>query len=350
MHPSAGPSAPLRYPRVALYVHHPASHLHETGPHPENAGRLVAIEAALEEREWMGLERIEAPAATREALERVHDPAHIDAMEEFASAGGGMIDHDTVASAHSYEAALRSAGGATMAAERLLAGDARSAFCGLRPPGHHAERDRAMGFCLFNNVAVAAAHAIAECGAERVLVLDWDVHHGNGTEAIFADSDEVLYVSIHQSPLYPGTGDAGFTGVGGGEGYTVNLPVPPGSGPDDFLALVQHVVAPVAREFRPGLLAISAGYDAHRADPLASCLLDEDAYADMSASMRDLGAELEAPVLVCLEGGYDPPALARSVIATIAALDSERAARQVDVGTAAAHRDRVARAWPSLGP
>jgi acetoin utilization deacetylase AcuC-like enzyme len=302
----------------------------------------------MEERDWLGLERAEAPAADRAWLERVHDARHVDAMEKFARAGGGMIDHDTVAGPHSYEAALHSAGGAAWAAERLLAGDAEAAFCGLRPPGHHAERDRAMGFCLFNNVAVASAHAISECGAQRVLVLDWDVHHGNGTEAIFAASDEVLYVSIHQAPLYPGTGPASFTGVGPGEGYTLNLPVPPGSGPDDFLALVQHVVAPVAREYRPGLLAVSAGYDAHRADPLASCLLDEQAYADMAATMRDLGTEIEAPVLVTLEGGYDPPALAASVVATIEALDGDVAPRQVDVGTAAAHRDRVASAWSSL--
>ena len=333
---------------MALYVSHPSSHLHDTGPHPENAGRLVAIEAAMAERDWLGLERAQAPAANRESLERVHDPAHIDAIERFTGEGGGMIDHDTVASGASFEAALHSAGGAVWAAERLLAGEADFAFCGLRPPGHHAESARAMGFCLFNNVAVAASHAVAECQAERVLVLDWDVHHGNGTEEIFADSDEVLYVSIHQSPLYPGTGDADFTGVGAGEGYTVNLPVPPGSGPDDFLALVQHVVVPLAREFRPGLLAISAGYDAHRADPLASCLLDEAAYADMSASMRELGAELGAPVLVCLEGGYDPPALAASVVATIEALDGERPPRAVDVGTAAPHRRRVASAWPAL--
>jgi len=334
---------------VALYVAHPSSHLHDTGPHPENAGRLVAIEDAMTQRDWLGVERAVAPAAQRAWIERVHTSRHIDALEEFCRSGGGMIDHDTVASADSYEAALHSAGGAAWAAGRLLAGDHRAAFCGLRPPGHHAEPDRAMGFCLFNNVAVAATHAIAEFGAERVLVLDWDVHHGNGTEAIFAESDEVLYISIHQSPLYPGTGDPDFTGTGRGEGYNVNLPVAPGAGPDDFLALVQHVVAPLAREFRPGMLAISAGYDAHRADPLASCLLDDAAYADMSAAMRDLGAEIEAPVLVCLEGGYDPPALAYSVVATIEALDGDRPARRVVVGTAAPHRERVAAAgWPAL--
>ena len=179
---------------------------------------------------------------------------------------------------------------------------------------------------------MAAAHAIEECGADRVLVLDWDVHHGNGTEAIFYGSSQVLYSSIHQSPLYPGTGAATDFGSGEGEGYTVNLPVPPGSGSEEFLALVQHVVAPIAREWRPDLLCISAGYDAHRDDPLADCEVDDQGYWDMAATMRELGGELDAPLLVCLEGGYSLDALARSVVAypgrdlrrSIAARGSER--------------------------
>jgi len=205
-----------------------------------------------------------------------------------------------------------------------------------------------MGFCLFNNVAVAARHAIASTPIERVLVLDWDVHHGNGTQEVFYDSPEVLYASIRQSPLYPGTGAASETGVGEGEGYTVNLPVPPGSGPAEFLALVEHVVAPIAREYRPGLIALSAGYDAHRADPLAQCMLDEAAYGAMAATMRDLGAELGAPVLVCLEGGYDLGALATSVVATLSALGGSGSAPSVDPGPAAAHRERLAEHWPAL--
>ncbi len=256
---------------MALYYSHPSSHRHDTGPHPENAGRLVAIEAALERAGWPGLERREAPAATREQILRVHDEAHLDAIERFCAEGGGMVDMDTIASPGSFEAGMDAAGGAAAAAESLLGGDARGAFCGLRPPGHHAERDRAMGFCLFNNAAVAATHALAACGAERVLVLDWDVHHGNGTERIFAASPEVLYASIHQSPLYPGTGAAEYAGEGPGEGYTVNLPVPAGSDSETFLALVEHVVVPIARAYEPGLIVISAGYDAHRDDPLASC-------------------------------------------------------------------------------
>jgi acetoin utilization deacetylase AcuC-like enzyme len=221
---------------VGLYVSHPSSHRHDTGAHPENAGRLLAIEAALEAAGWPGLERIEAPAATREQLLRVHTADHVDRIEEFCAAGGGMLDVDTIASPGSYEAALHAAGGAADAAARLLAAEAAFAFCALRPPGHHAEAATPMGFCLFNNVAVAAAEAI-ERGAERVFILDWDVHHGNGTEAIFARSPEVFYASIHQWPLYPGTGAADYRGEGEGEGCTLNLPVPPGSGTDEFLDL-----------------------------------------------------------------------------------------------------------------
>jgi acetoin utilization deacetylase AcuC-like enzyme len=325
---------------VGLYISHPSSHLHDTGPHPENASRLVAIEAALESTGWEGLERVEAPAATREQLLRVHTGEHIDAMEEHCSGGGGMIDVDTVASADSYTAALHAAGGACRGAEAVLAGEAPFAFCGLRPPGHHAERGRAMGFCLFNNVAVASAQALAD-GAERVLVLDWDVHHGNGTEAIFADSPQVLYVSIHQWPLYPGTGDAAYTGAGEGEGYTVNLPVPPGTGSEEFLALVEHVVVPLGREYAPELVAISAGYDAHRDDPLASCLVDTETYGDMAAAMRDLAAELDTGLLICLEGGYSPPALAASVVETSAALNDGRSPRQAPAEAAEPHLERL---------
>lgn len=251
---------------------------------------------------------------------------------------------DTVASAGSYEAALHAAGGAAWAARELLANGARAAFCGLRPPGHHAEGERAMGFCLFNNIAVAATEAL-EAGAERVLVLDWDVHHGNGTEAIFAASDRVLYTSIHQWPLYPGTGAAEYAGEGAGEGYTINMPVAPGSGSETFVALVEHLVAPVARSYRPDLIAISAGYDAHRDDPLASCMLDDDDYGEMAARMRAVGAEFEAPILVCLEGGYAPRALAASVVATIAALDGNRTPRAVAPDGAEPHVARVRDRW-----
>jgi acetoin utilization deacetylase AcuC-like enzyme len=335
--------------KLALYLAHPSSHLHDTGSHPENAGRLVAIESALKAAGWPGLERVEAPAATKGQLTRVHDAAHVDAIEQFCAAGGGMIDLDTAAGPSSFEAALHSAGGAVRATEMLLAGEARAAFCALRPPGHHAEPDRAMGFCLFNNIAVAARHATAACGVERVLILDWDVHHGNGTEAAFAADADVLFASIHQWPLYPGTGAAEYTGEGEGEGYTVNLTVPPGAGSDEFLALVQHVVVPIARAYEPGLIAISAGYDAHRDDPLASCRVDTDAFGEMAASMREVGAELDAPLLVCLEGGYAPRALAESVLATISALDGSSPPREAPREAAEPHLGRLAERWALAG-
>ncbi len=340
---------------MGLYLRHPSSFQHETGAHPESPRRLVAIESALSERDWLKLELVEAPAAEREQLLRVHQSSHVDRIEQLSAGGGGPIDMDTVTSAGSWEAALHSAGGAAHAVDLLL-GDAaqqtagsRFAFCGLRPPGHHAERARAMGFCLFNNVAVAAAHALAEHGAERVLILDWDVHHGNGTEQIFYESPEVLYISLHQSPLYPGTGASSDIGSGEGEGFTINLPVAPGAEPEEYLSLVQHLVLPVAREWKPDLICISAGYDAHRDDPLAQCELDERAYAEMSADMRELAGELAVPVLVCLEGGYALQALADSVVATLEALSGDRPPASAEEDWAAAHRSSLAAHWPVLG-
>jgi acetoin utilization deacetylase AcuC-like enzyme len=331
-----------------VYLRHPLSFEHDTGGHPENAERIRAIEAALEAEDWHGLEVVEAPAATLEQVERVHGRSHIDAIEAFSARGGGMIDLDTVASELSYDAALRAAGGAVSAVDRLLAGDADFAFCGLRPPGHHAERERAMGFCLFNNVAVGIAHGLAEHDLERAMVVDWDVHHGNGTQEIFYSSPRVLFTSIHQSPLYPGTGDPGERGSGEGEGYTVNLPVDPGAGADEFLSLIQTVVVPMAHGFDPGLLAVSAGYDAHRDDPLAECTLDEAAYADMAASLRDLAAGLGIPILVCLEGGYALAALAASVSATVAALSGSGVPREAPPEPAAGYRSRLRERWPQL--
>jgi acetoin utilization deacetylase AcuC-like enzyme len=338
--------------QVPLYVHHPSSLEHDTGPHPENANRVRAIEAALEREAWLGLERVEAPAATRDQLLRVHPAEHVERIRRLSEEGGGMIDMDTVVSAGSWEAALHAAGGAVHAVDRLLGDGAGFAFGGLRPPGHHAETARAMGFCLFNNVAVAARRALDRWGAERVLILDWDVHHGNGTNDIFHRDPDVLYVSIHESPLYPGTGPAADAGSGPGEGYTVNLPVPAGSGDAVWCSLVEHVVVALGLEYRPGLVLISAGFDAHLRDPLAGCRVTREGYAQMAASMRALADELDVPVGVVLEGGYDLEALAESTVATLEVVGATEVADRPPVALhplAAQAAGRLAERWPLVG-
>ncbi len=306
-----------------VFFSHPASAEHDTGPHPERRERIFAIERHLDHSGWFGFERREAPRVDRDLLETCHDAGYVAALERLCAAGGGQIDDDTLVSAGSWEAAMRSVGGAVAVVDVLLSGEAVAAFSAGRPPGHHALRARAMGFCLFNNVAVAAIHALQAHALERVLILDWDVHHGNGTNDLFHSSAEVYYVSIHESPLFPGSGPASDRGSGAGEGYTLNLPVAPYSGDEVFCELVHSRVIPVAREYRPQLILISAGYDAHADDPLADCLLTEDGYATMTTALRRLGEELEAPVGVVLEGGYELAALARSVAATLHALSSD---------------------------
>ena len=325
-----------------LYFHHGSSLEHETGAHPERAARIPAIEAALDARDWLGWKRVEAPEAEVGRIAAVHPAAHVEAVREMSESGGGWFDADTFASPGSYRAALHAAGAGCAMAEALLAqGGADVAFCGLRPPGHHAETATAMGFCLFNNVAIAARHALDTLGAERVFILDWDVHHGNGTNEIFHGSAEVLFCSIHQSPLYPGTGALRDTGSGEGEGFSLNLPVPPGSGEAVWLSLVEHVAMPAARAFEPDLVLVSAGFDAHRDDPLAGCELDESSFAEMARHVRSLGA----PVGAVLEGGYDLGALAASVAATLEALATGGEPRSVepDEITAAAREVHGAR-------
>ena len=287
--------------------------------HPERPERIPAIEALLEEREWLGFERREAPRAEREWLAAVHPSEYIERVEDHC-ARGAAFDADTPTSPGSFEAALRSAGAACAMADALMSGAAPYGFCGLRPPGHHAEPERAMGFCLFANVSVAARHALDSLGAERVFVLDWDVHHGNGTEAVWRSSPEVLFASIHQWPFYPGTGALSDSGAGRGEGFTINMPVPAGATHLDFLSLVEHVALPAAREFRPDLILVSAGYDAHMDDPLADCSLSAVSYALMTLQVRALAEELGVPLGMVLEGGYNLRALAESVAATLSAL------------------------------
>jgi acetoin utilization deacetylase AcuC-like enzyme len=311
------------------FFRHPASLEHDTGfGHPERADRIRAVETQLDARDWLGWEPLEAPAATEEQLLRIHPREYVERVRAF-SERAQPFDLDTPTSPGSYEAALRSAGGACALAESLLSGGERTGFSCLRPPGHHAEAQTAMGFCLFANVAIAARHALDGLGAERILVLDWDVHHGNGTNTLFHDSRELLLVSIHQFPFWPGTGPLSDVGEGDGEGYSINLPVPAGTGEAAFLSLVEHLVVPVARQYKPDLILISAGYDAHRDDPLGGLGLETSSFGGMSNRMRALADELGAPVGAVLEGGYDLRALASSVAATMAALGHGAAPSEV---------------------
>jgi acetoin utilization deacetylase AcuC-like enzyme len=297
--------------------------------HPDTPERIVALERMLAMEGDLGWQRREAPAADEATLELVHSARLVREIEQLALAGGGALDADTVVGEPSYRAALHAAGGACELARVLLADETQLGFSMLRPSGHHAEPDRAMGFCLFNNVAIAAALAIEQLGAERVFVLDWDVHHGNGTAEAFRTRSDVLFASIHQSPLYPGTGPLSDVGSGAGEGYTINLPVPPGSGEELWLSLIEHVVLPIARAFAPDLVLVSAGFDAHRADPLARCRLETSSFGELARHVRDLALACDAPLGVVLEGGYEPLSLAQSVRETLFALGDDRSPRSV---------------------
>ncbi|HTT93247.1 MAG TPA: histone deacetylase [Solirubrobacterales bacterium] len=335
-----------------LYFSDPSSLDHDPRDlmpgHPESPPRLVAIERRLAAEDWLGWERRPAPAASAAELELVHTPRHVAAIRALSEAGGGAIDVETYAGPRSYGAAAHAAGGAAAMARALLAGEAAAGFSAARPPGHHAEAERAMGFCLFDSIAVAAALAVAELGAARVLILDWDVHHGNGTEAIFEGRDDVLPISIHQERIWPGSGLPEDVGTGAGSGFTINLPVPEGSGRDVFLSLLDRVVGPVATEFAPDLILVSAGYDAHRDDPLAGLALTSEDFGQMTVEVRELASRLGIPVGAVLEGGYAPAALAGSVEATMRALAG--AGGSVDAPRTAVGEEAAARVsayWPA---
>jgi len=338
-------AAPLYYSHPACLEHDPRAHI---PGHPDTPERLLAIERTLADAGWLGWERRQAPAADQAQLELIHSVRLVRMIEELSLAGGGAIDPDTSVGEPSYRAALHAAGGAGEMTRALLAGDAQVGFCAVRPSGHHAEPDRAMGFCLFNNVAVAAELAIRELDLSRVFILDWDVHHGNGTAEAFRRRADVLFASIHQSGIYPGTGALTDVGSGPGEGYTINLPVPAGSEEDLWLSLIEHIVLPAARAFEPQLVLVSAGFDAHRADPLAGCRLESGSFAEMARHVRDFAEQLEVPLGVVLEGGYEPAALAESVRETLAALAGEEPPRSAapDALLTARAAVQFARYWP----
>lgn len=306
---------------TVLVETHPAGKAHDTGPgHPERPARLEAVLAGVQGAGVAdALVGVEPRPASRAELEAVHGPEYLDAMEAFCRSGGGAVDPDTVASRDSWDAALLSAGGGLDAIERLRAGQADAAFVAMRPPGHHATPRRAMGFCLINNVAVAAA-ALADSG-ERVLIVDYDAHHGNGTQDVFWADGRVTYISLHQWPLYPGSGALDDTGAGPGEGETINLPLPPGATGDVYLAALDEVIVPVAERVAPTWLIISAGFDGHRADPLCDLELSAGDFGEITSRLCRLVPAGRR--LVVLEGGYDLTALAHSAGACVAALTGE---------------------------
>jgi acetoin utilization deacetylase AcuC-like enzyme len=341
-----------------VFLEHPLSLEHDTAPrpkdtilvHPEQARRIVAIERELSAQDWLGYERMVSPAVDHAVLTAVHDERYVAMVKRACEAGGGHLDPDTVVSVRSFDAALHAAGGAVRMVDLLLDGEASVGFSSHRPPGHHAYASRATGFCIFNNVAIAAQYALDVRGLERVLIFDWDVHHGNGTSTIFHASHRVMYVSIHQSPLFPGTGPAHDMGEGAGRGFTVNLPVPAGSGDETWVSLTEHVVAPLAHAFKPQLMLISAGYDAHRDDLLADCTVTDEGFAAMARAVRATGDSLGSPVGAVLEGGYALGALGRSVAATLEGLAEppEEVEPAGVVPLAHQARERLTAWWPGL--
>lgn len=305
-------------------VSDPAFLAHVAGPmHPESPGRLRAIEAVLDAAPIAGVQRASPRPATREELLRVHDTAHVEHVLSLAGKSA-QLDGDTAMSPGSADAALLAAGAACALTTSVLRGEARNGFALVRPPGHHAERAHAMGFCLFNNIAVAADAARA-AGASRVMILDWDVHHGNGTQHTFESRRDVLFCSAHQFPFYPGTGAPSEIGTGDGAGFTVNVALPGGMGDADYGAVFHDVFLPIAQKFRPELVLVSAGFDPHRADPLGGMNVTERGFAAMASATKSLAEEVCGGKLVLLlEGGYDLNGLAQSTHACLEVLAGRR--------------------------
>lgn len=291
---------------------------HDTGQHVEHAARLAAIIGLLQDSGTLSkLTTIAPHPASVEELSRVHSPGYISYVESCAQRGGGWLDADTVVSPASYDVACYAAGGVIAAVDAIMKGEVESALALVRPPGHHALRWEAMGFCLFNNIAIAAKHAIDSYQLERILIADFDVHHGNGTEDAFYDDPHVLYFSTHQSPFYPGSGHVNEIGSGLGEGFTVNVPLPAWCGDEEYLRVFDEVLVPVARHFGPQLILVSAGYDPHWADQISLMQVSITGFGEMVRVLKRLADELcRGRIAFTLEGGYHLEALASSVRAT----------------------------------
>ena len=307
-------------------VYHPDYLRHDPGErHPEHAGRLEAVMQALESsghsRQLVHLDWDDDPQAW---VAEVHDAEVIQRVRAASQKGRAALDPDTIVSRESYDVALQAVAGTLAAADAVVSGEVTQAFCAVRPPGHHAEAHRSMGFCLFNNVAVLARYLQKRHGLDNILIIDWDVHHGNGTQHIFEADASVMYVSTHQYPYYPGTGASSETGTGSGEGYTLNFPLPAGTGDDAYLDVFQRAILPRALAYRPDCVLVSAGFDAHYADPLAHMQVSEAGYRRMTEVVNEIAAVCSRNRLISvLEGGYNVDALGRCVTTHVATLRQE---------------------------
>jgi acetoin utilization deacetylase AcuC-like enzyme len=291
-------------------VFDPVFLLHNPGPtHPESPKRLVAVQEAIKGLD-LAITGIPARVASREELCLVHSPGYVDQILSMKIDGIMQLDPDTAVSEHSPEAARRAVGGVIEAVDRVMQGELKKVFCAVRPPGHHAEPDRAMGFCIFNNIGIGAAHALSRWNLERVAIIDWDLHHGNGTQDVFYDTDEVLYISLHQYPFFPGTGKATEQGEGKGLGFNINLPMVPGSSDEDFRTAFQEIIIPALTNYEPELVLISAGFDAHRDDPLGDLYLTTEYFGEMTAIINEIASvSAKGRVISVFEGGYNLQAL-----------------------------------------
>jgi acetoin utilization deacetylase AcuC-like enzyme len=300
---------------MTLLYYSPVFLEHETGNHPENAARILPTARHLNQVAMLWTcSRPSWAEVSNNRLERVHSTEYIQSVKAFTEQGGGFIEQDTIVCPRSYDVARLAAGAVCDAVDRVIRGDHQQAFCLVRPPGHHALPNAPMGFCLFNNVAVGARLAIDELGLDRILIVDWDVHHGNGTQAAFWEDAQVGYLSIHRAPFYPGTGAADETGAGAGLGKTVNLPVEFGTPRTEYLETFASAVDRFANLIKPQLVLISAGFDSHKDDPIGSLGLESEDFAALTRTVLDVAAEhASGRVISVLEGGYNPSALAESV-------------------------------------
>lgn len=304
-------------------IYDPAYHRHETGAHPENAGRLDAIMKALrsDTELWKRLELVPPTPASDSDISRCHDPALIEKIRKLCESGAPYVDVDTRISKESFNVAVLAAGAATTAVDYVMKGDSRCAFSVIRPPGHHATVRQAMGFCLFNNAAIAARYAQAKHGAERILIVDWDVHHGNGTQEIFYADDTVFFFSTHQFPYYPGTGAASERGTGKGDGFTLNVPLPARTSASAHRTAFTAALKEIEGRFHPDLIIVSAGFDSRFDDPLGGLMLMDSDFAEMTDEIQRLATKHgNGRVIGLLEGGYNPDLLGGSVRGHVRAL------------------------------